>query len=79
MQQLLNHLRKTSQDITKIITESSITNNKAIENLNNKLLENMNDRGIRASYLLSPLSEITNPENSNQFKLIKVSSPNRVK
>ena len=71
-------LEKTSQDLTKTITESSITNNKAIEKLNNKLLEIMNDRGILASYLLSPLSKITNPENTSQFKLVKVSSSNRV-
>ena len=54
-------LEKTSQDITKTITESSIKNNQAIENLNNKLLEIMNDRGVLASYLMSPLSKITNP------------------
>ena len=71
-------LEQTSQDITKTITESSITNNKAIENLNNKLLEIMNDRGILASYLMSPLSKITNPENTAQFKLVKESTSNRV-
>ena len=71
-------LEKTSQDITKTITESTIKNNQAIENLNNKLLEIMNDRGILASYLMSPLSKITNPENTTQFKLIKDSSSNRV-
>ena len=38
----------------------------------------MNDRGILASYLISPLSKITNPDNTNQFKLIKDSSSNRV-
>ena len=38
----------------------------------------MNDRGILASYLMSPLSKITNPENTTQFKLIKDSSSNRV-
>ena len=38
----------------------------------------MNDRGILASYLMSPLSKITNPENSTQFKLIKDSTSNRV-
>ena len=38
----------------------------------------MHDRGIIASYLLSPLSKITNPEKSNQFKLIEDSSSNRV-
>ena len=71
-------LEKTSQDITKTITESSIKNNQAIENLNNKLLEIMNDIGILASYLMSPLSKTTNPENTIQFKLIKDSSSNRV-
>ena len=53
-------------------------NNQAIENLNRKLLEIMNDRGILASYLMSPLSKITNPENASQFKLVKDSSSNRV-
>ena len=38
----------------------------------------MNDRGIIASYLLSPLAKITNPENSTQFKLVKVSNSKRV-
>ena len=38
----------------------------------------MNDRGIIASYLLSSLAKITNPENSTQFKLIKDSNSNRV-
>ena len=64
-------LENTSQDLSKTITETSIKNNQAIENLNNKLLEILNDRGILASYLISPLSKITNPENSSQFKLVK--------
>ena len=71
-------LESTSQNITKTITETSIKNNQAIENLNNKLLEIMNDRGILASYLMSPLSKITNLENFSQFKLVKDSSSNRV-
>ena len=71
-------LEKTSQDVTKTISESSILNSKTIENLENKLLEIMNDRGIIASYLLPPLAKITNPENSTQFKLVKDSSSNRV-
>ena len=71
-------LENTSESLTKAITESSIKNNQAIENLNDKLLEIMNDRGILASYLMSPLSKITNPENSSQFKLVKDSSSNRV-
>ena len=71
-------LENTSQDITKTLTETSIKNNLAIENINNNLLEIMNDRGILATYLMSPLSRITNPENSSQFKLVKDSSSNRV-
>ena len=38
----------------------------------------MNDRGIIASYLLSPLTKITNPENTNQLKLVKGCTSNRV-
>ena len=75
---VIKPLENTSQDITNTITETSIKNNQVIENLNNKLLEIMNDRGILASYLMSPLSKITNPENSTQFKLVKVSNLNRV-
>ena len=71
-------LEKTSENITKTITEASIKNNQELENLNNKLLEIMNDRGILASYLISPLSKITNPENTSQFKLIKDHNSNRV-
>ena len=71
-------LEKTSENLTKAITETSIKNNLAIENINNNLLEIMNDRGILTTYLMSPLSRITNPENSSQFKLVKDSSSNRV-
>ena len=56
------------------MTESSNKNIQALEKLNNKLLEIMKDRGKLASYLMSPLSEINNPENSNQFELVKDSS-----
>ena len=71
-------IENTSQGMTKTITETSLKNNEAIENLNNKLLEIMNDRGILAIYLMSPLSKITSPENTTQFKLIKDSTSNRV-
>ena len=71
-------LENTSEKLTNAITETSIKNNQAIENINNKLLEIMNDRGILATYLMSPLSRITNPENTTQFKLIKDSTSNRV-
>ena len=71
-------LESTSQDITKTITETSLKNNEAIENLKIELLEIMNDKGILATYLMSPLSRITNPENSSQFKLVKDPGSNRV-
>ena len=71
-------LENTSENLTKAITESSKENNIALENLNNKLLEIMNDRGILATYLMSPLSKITNPENTTQFKLVKDANSNRV-
>ena len=71
-------LQNTSENLTKAVTETSIKNNLAIENINNNLLEIMNDRGILATYLMSPLSRITNPENASQFKLIKDPSSNRV-
>ena len=71
-------LENTSENLTKAIAESSKNNNLALENLNNKLLEIMNDRGVLATYLMSPLSKITNPENTTQFKLEKDPSSNRV-
>ena len=71
-------IENTSETLTKAITESSNKNNKAIENLNNKLLEIMNDRGILASYLMSPLSKITNPQNTSQFRLKKDHNSNGV-
>ena len=75
---LTDTIQNTSENITKTITESSKENNLALENLNKKLLETMNDRDILASYLMSPLSKITNPENTTQFKLVKDSTSNRV-
>ena len=57
---------------------TSKKNNKALENLNEKLLQIMNNRGKVASDLLSPLSKITNPENTSQFKLVKDPNTNRV-
>ena len=67
-------IQDVSKEVTKTITEVSNNNNKAKENLINKLLEIMNDRGILANYLMSPLSKITNPENTSKFKLVKDSS-----
>ena len=67
-------VKDVSEEVTETITETSNNNNEALENLNNKLPEVMKDRRILASYLLSPLSKITNPEISIQFKLVKDSS-----
>ena len=60
------------------MTESSIKNNLALEKFINKLLETMKGRGIIASYLLSPLSKITNPGNTSHFNLVKDANSNRV-
>ena len=60
--------KHTSRDITKTITETSLENIKTLGILNDKLLEIMIDRGIVASYLLSPLSKSLIPNilaNSN--------------
>ena len=38
----------------------------------------MNNRGTIASYLMSPLSKITHPENDSQFKLVKDHNSKRV-
>ena len=65
-------LENTSEKLTKTITETSIINNKALENLKNKLLEIKTDGGILESCLLSLLSKITNPEKSSQFELVKI-------
>ena len=71
-------LENTSQDITKTITDTSIENFQAVRNINHKLLEIMNDRGIfiEVSYLMFPLSKITNQESSTHFKLVKDPSSN---
>ena len=60
------------------MTEASIKNNKTLENLNDKLLEIVNDGALLATYLMSPLSKITNPEHTSQFKLVKDPSSKRV-
>ena len=39
-------IRKTSEKLTKILTENSNKNNKTLEKLDDKLLEIRNDRGI---------------------------------
>ena len=64
-------IKNTSEKITKTLIESSINNNKAIENLNEKILELMNDEGMIAPYLASSLVNLFKPENKSQFRLKK--------
>ena len=62
-------LKKNSENITKSVTENSIKNNKAIENLNEKILELMNDKGMIAPFLASSLVEVFKFDNKSQFRL----------
>ena len=70
-------IKSTSENITKTLTENSINNNKAIENLNEKILELMDEKGMIAPYLVSSLSNVFNLENKSQFSLRK--DPNSTK
>ena len=62
-------IKDVSQDVRKAITVTLEENDKVLANLNDKRLEKMNERGILASYLLSPLSKTTNPEHTFQYTL----------
>ena len=64
-------IKNTSESITKTLTENSIKNNKAKENLNEKILELMNDKGLISPYLASSLVNLFKPENTSQFRLKK--------
>ena len=74
---LTDTFKKTSDNIAKTITENSINNNKAIENLNEKILELMNDKGMIAPYLTTSLVEVFKKDNKSQFRLRK--DPNSTK
>ena len=74
---MTNAIEKTSENITKSITEVSINNNKAIENLNEKILELMDANGMIASYLALPLVEVFRKDNKSQFRIRK--DPNSTK
>ena len=74
---LTDTLKKTSENITETITENSINNNKAIENLNEIILELMNDKGLIAPYLTTYLVEVFKKDNKSQFRLRK--DPNSTK
>ena len=64
-------IKNSSQDITKTITDTSIKNNKVLENFNEKNLELINDKGLIALFLASSLVNLSKPENTNQFIFIK--------
>ena len=66
-------IKNVSENISKTLTESSINNNKAIENLNEKVLESMNDKGLVDSSIL----EVLKSDNKGQFRLTK--DPNSTK
>ena len=64
-------IKNTSETIAKTLTENSVNNNKAIENLNEKILELMNDKGLIAPYLTTSLVEVFKKDNKSQFRLRK--------
>ena len=70
-------IKSTSENITKTLTENSIINNKAIENLIEKILELMDEKGMITPNLVSSLSNVFNLENKSQFRLRK--DPNSTK
>ena len=71
-------IKGTSQDVTKIMTETFKEKIKTLLNLNDKLLNIMNDRGILVSYLMSPLSKITSLAHTSQSTLRRIPDSNRV-
>ena len=74
---LSDTLKKTSDNVTKTITENSINNDKAFENLNEKILELMNDKSMIAPYLTTSLVEVFKKDIKSQFRLRK--DPNSTK
>ena len=71
MTEVFEPITKSLEIIAKTITENSINNNKAIENLNEKILELINEKGLIAPYLASSLVNLFKPENKSQFRLRK--------
>ena len=68
---LTDTLKKTSDNITKTITENSINNNKAIGNLNEKILEIMNDKCMIAPYLTTSLVEVFKKDKKKSISIKK--------
>ena len=67
-----------SEEATKTMIQTSEENNKTLENLNNNFLEIMKYSCIKASGLLSPLAQFTDPDHTSQKKQEKDPDPNRV-
>ena len=63
--------KNTPENIAKTLTENSINNNEAIENLNERILELMNDKGMIAPHLASSLVNLFEPEKKSQFRFKK--------
>ena len=68
---MTDELKNTSEKTTRTLTENSINNNKAIENLNEKILELMDEKGMIASYLTSSPIKVFKKDNKSQFRLRK--------
>ena len=64
-------IKRTSEYLTKTITETSIRNSPALEGLHEKVVGIMNDKGMIAPYLASPLAILLKPENKGQYNIIK--------
>ena len=54
-------IKDTFKNLTKTITENSINNNKAMENLKERILGLMYDKGLIAPYLASSLVNLFKP------------------
>ena len=74
---MTDEIKNTSEKIAKTLTENSINNNKAIENLNEKILELMNDKGMIAPHLTTSIVEVFKKDNKSHFRLRK--DPNSTK
>ena len=68
---LTDTLKKTSENVRKTITETSIKKIKAISNLNEKVLELMDEKVSIAPHLAFPLVNLFKSENKSQIRLRK--------
>ena len=62
---LIDTMKKTSENITKTLTETFTKDNKAISDLNEEVLDLMNDKGMIAPHLASSLVNHFKPENKS--------------